>query len=404
MKRKRIWLSILALSAAIPLGIWALTIRRVPVSFPGNQPSGRFVFTDEFEGSPMVDWKLPGGHRITYPIKRKLSQRAVDPKSICGYWEPSGKFDILRDSPTISIDGESFFLPVSTAEDPNAKTVPTSPAVTMRSGSVATVRYFLSTRGAVVPSGKPLIALPYVTDEKYSNATLVYGNKRFSIKLPVRKDLGEAGRRTTLADAGPYQLEFAPMPWKVSTDVLKYQVKVKNAKPGQEFQLSYSQAQDKATPYRISWGQSIMFAGSGEVAARRTAPGLIDGKIQVLEQQPVKLIARRVGKRFDLYWPDGKTRAWSHNASAINRGFVRWNFRGLNLSSGVWQPEEKFVQAFKGVKDGEIIEGYGLKVLETHSFKSELDTPPPFKRPDDMIIYASPGGTTVIRPWISPVP
>ena len=128
------WLSFMALAVVAPPAIWFVTRFRVPIEFLGEEPVFTFMFPDEFKGKPWIDWKAPGGQRITFPTKRKLASGAPD-HAVAGYmaFPPRANatgstlpFGIPGDN--IAIEGSPSAMPIALIE--SAAPLPATTSVT----------------------------------------------------------------------------------------------------------------------------------------------------------------------------------------------------------------------------------------------------------------------------------
>lgn len=62
-----------------------------------------------------------------------------------------------------------------------------------------------------------ITALPYATDPAYRDVTLVYGDQKCRLRLPVTRDHGPSVRQPQTLRAGPYTITFRPEPWRLTT-------------------------------------------------------------------------------------------------------------------------------------------------------------------------------------------
>lgn len=373
MRRRRLWGFLIAALLVLPLVTWWFSRPPTVISFTGERPAGRFVPITEFEGKPWFDFKLPGGNRWTYPQKSKLEHRGIDHKVICGYWEPDVT-DYANLDVRIFIDGLEYYVPISTREDPKV-----SPSASVKPVSIH--RSFTSSPfvSSLVPAypGRPMIALPYATDEKYSKATLEINGSSYEIKLPVKKEFGSAGRKPSVVKAGPYDVELVPKAWPISYAPLEFTATVTGSGSG-EFDMTISTKTD--TP-GFTGNEMVMLSDVGvnspfAVTLPRYASNELGITMAESTFKPIKLTVNRPAGKVQIATPDGTVIFGP--GQTISRSPLSISLDGIPISNfpvAASAIEDKV----KHVPNGGTITGR-IKVEKlAYDLKVKLDVPPPIE-------------------------
>lgn len=187
--RAKVWTVAIVVGTGLFLG-WRLKRPAPLIEFIGERPPAEFVFKDELGLKAVIDVRLPLLGRVQIPRPRYLWTRAT-PEAYCGYleWKSKGPETITLQTGTVK--DEIFDRVLS--DEPYKWGVPFGKEV-----------------GRLLP-------LPYATDEKYRDATLIDGVARWKIKLPVDHSQGPAQRKATSFQAGPYTVKVEPEPWPLTT-------------------------------------------------------------------------------------------------------------------------------------------------------------------------------------------
>lgn len=419
-RRGRIGIGIGVAALALPPAAWLISRPRIPVEFVGLTPPGHFVFKEEFVGKPIVDFKLPGGYKLTYPKKRKLAIDSTDANAICGYFELDQPVKLWGRGVSFNIGGKEVATQLSYVDDPVATTaVKTStplPAGTIvvrgRSpSSSSTITYFTSTGGVSFPgTSKALIPIPYAIDEAHRDVTLAIESKEYKLRLPVTKALGPSIRKPILAKFGPYEINIKASPWLLSTQTVEFSAK-SNVKGKMKLMLETKWDRPSTSSfYSPNMTDTIIFEEGFEYPF--LFPRYLEGKsaagfVYELAETKIKLRAKRATPKSspELYLEDGRCIYGGQAGSQFGHyGYKALVVKGKFISdSPRVQRQGRHVSNFHLIKDGEIIDAVGYKVVNKWPIKLDFDIPPPMKNGPGHFIFSRGGGSYIISSPVAPV-
>lgn len=378
----------LALAIAAPPAIWFVSRPRMPIEFLGTKPDAKFLFREEFEGKPWINWKAPGGTMITYPQKRVLAGGKPDP-ALAGYLQyppsasgtyPFGLTDFLE------VGGERLYLPLAFIPDPS--TPKTSPAMSIRGGSVTSIRsvvYF--TRATGSSNDIVLRGIPFATDGAYRNAVLTHDNQRYPVRLAVSKSFGPAVRRTETFKVGKWTVTAKPRPWKLTTQDMRFDLTT-NAPAGTIFAFRPKwKPVSTATPYMYSVQNPYVVEGGREttlIIPRWQATAKFEGDIVELEPVPITLRCERGEtirkKEFRLFFKNGDLAYFQNSGQNMEKNdFLMMDVRGRRIiANGYGNATDGKPMEFSRIKDNEDIEAVGYRAKTKTAIQGEFDVPAPY--------------------------
>lgn len=402
----------LALAIAAPPAIWFVSRPRMPIEFLGSKPDAKFLFREEFEGKPWINWKAPGGTMITYPQKKVLAGGKPDP-ALAGYLQyppstsgtyPLGVTDFLE------VGGERLYLPVAFIPDPS--TPKTSPAMSIRGGSISSIRTIVYFRGIAGASNDIVLrGIPFATEEAYRDAVLTHDNQRYPVRLAVSEAFGPAIRRTETFKVGKWTVTAKPRPWKLTTQDMRFDLTT-DAPPGVKL-IFRPKWKPVATspPFMYSVQNPYVIEGGREttlIIPRWQATAKFGGDIVELESVPITLRCERgetihKKKEFRLFFKNGDLAYFQNSGQKMEKnGFLMMDVRGRRIiANGYGNATDGKPMDFSRIKDNEEVEAVGYRAKTKTAIQGEFDVPAPYVE-QHQFVYGT--GTTRSYVYISPGP
>lgn len=402
-RRAKVGIAFLAIAIVGPTVAW-LRWRPTPaVEFRGKRPDVEVFARAEFLGKPWIDWKVPGGSRITYPRKRKLVGDYVDPAASAFL-----KFKSPKSTPGfvgfmshyLERNGERFYMSPVGFDDP-ATPAPPTPAPAFASGVAArTIVYSLPSA-----TTQPGLTLPYATDEKYRDVDLVSNEGgRYPIRLQVSKEFGPPERRPETFSVGPYKVFARPKTWKYTTEDMSFEVTT-DAPKGTRYLFKPKFKQKGKDPWSVADTNQPRVIVAGESPAilpiRRIQPTTeFDGSIVELVPEKIVLKAGWAKKNdLRLYLPSGDlVYAQGMPRHLLEHGIEMLECRGRRLIQGTWGGARMPKETFSQIKAGPV-EAIAYRAKKVYPISGEFDRPPKSNPNRPYVFFTSArgsGGTYVI--------
>lgn len=402
-RRAKVGIAFLAIAIVGPTLAWLKWRPSPVVEFLEGRPDVEVFARGEFVGKPWIDWKAPGGNRITFPKKRKLVGDYVD-RAAAGFLKlrstksKPGFVGFL--SHYLERDGERFYMNPVGFDDPFTPSPP-SPTLAMRSGvTIHSVVYSLPS--ATTQAG---ITLPYATDEKYRDVDLVDDDgKRYPIRLQVSKEFGPSERRAETFIVGDHKVFAKPKPWMYTTEDMTFEVTT-DAPKGTIYLFKPKFKQKGKDPWTLADTNQPRVIVAGERPAilpiRRAQPTTqFDGSIVELVPEKIALKAGWPKKNdLRLYLPTGElVYAQGMPQRLSKHGIEMLECRGRRLIEGTWGGARMPNETFSKIAAGPV-EAIAYRAKKVYPIAGEFDRPPKVSpnRPFVLFNYARrSGGSYVI--------
>lgn len=402
-RRAKVGIAFLAIAIVGPTLAW-LKWRPAPVvEFLEGRPDVEVFARGEFVGKPWLDWKAPGGNRITFPKKRRLVGDWVDPAA-SGFLQFRSSMKMPRFAGFMSHflekNGERFYLSPVGLDDPSSPAAPAA-APAFRSGvSARTIVYSLPT--ATTQAG---LTLPFATDEKFRDVDLVADDgKRYPIRLQVSREFGPPQRRAETFKVGAYKIYAKPKEWKYTTEDMSFEVTT-DAPKGTRYLFKPKFKQKGKDPWSVADTNQprVIVAGEGPaiLPIRRIQPTTeFDGSIVELVPEKIVLKAGWAKKNdLRLYLPSGDlVYAQGMPRHLLKHGIEMLECRGRRLIEGTWGGARVAKETFSKIKAGPV-EAIAYRAKKVYPISGEFDRPPKMNpnRPYVFFTMASgTGGTYII--------
>jgi hypothetical protein len=233
--------------------------------------------------------------------------------------------------------------------------------------------------------GKSLVVLPYATDSKFREATLVLDRIEYKVTLPVAKATGPVYRKKTTVANQPFTITAESRPRRFSNSAIGFDIHVTTPRASPRILAWKWTGKSNPSAHELGSGTVLLLENSSTFAVAAPVKAVAD-KIEItaieIEAVPIQLKVHGGDSTTPYSFShNGKTLYTRHKLLPAS-GFLALKTRNIYRSNfGIRNRPAGTAPSYSELRDGDVIDAVGYRRLGNKPTKATLtlDIPKTYK-------------------------